>query len=123
MRTRRMFRYLLTGAVVMLVPLGTAWGHASLVKSSPSDGQILKAPPSMVQATFSEELDKNSVLRIYDSVQKLVAHGGLDPNFGNHRVLKVVPPRLVRGKYVVQWIAISADDGNVRKGSFRFTVL
>lgn len=100
----------------------SAWGHASLLKSSPASGAVLKQTPPSIQATFSEELDKASVMRLYNARQALLAKGGLDPAAAGHRVLKVVPPHLGAGTYTVQWVAISADDGAVRKGSFEFSV-
>jgi len=105
-----------------LAPLGSAWGHAELVKSSPTNGAVVKQAPVMIQATFSEELAKASIMRLYDGHQKLLASGGLDAAVSSHTVLKIVPPHLAPGSYVVQWIAISADDGNTHKGSFRFSV-
>ena len=113
---------LLTVVSLALGPLTSAWGHAALVKSSPANGAVLKQAPAAIQATFSEELNKASVLRLYDAHQKLVAKGGLDPMVSNHRVLKVVPPHLPAGTYSVEWVAISSDDGDTRKGSFKFSV-
>ena len=74
----------------------------------------------MIQATFSEELDKASVLRLYDSHQKLLASGGLDLKVSSHRVLRVVPPmHLAGGAYTVKWVAISSDDGGAAAESGR----
>lgn len=113
---------LVTAVSLALSPLTSAWGHAALVKSSPAKGAVLKQAPAAIQATFSEELDKASVLRLYDAHQKLLAKGGLDSMVSNHRVLKVVPPHLAAGTYSVQWVAISSDDGATEKGSFKFSV-
>lgn len=99
-----------------------AWAHASMVKSSPASGATLKQAPSVIQATFSEELDKSSVMRLYDAHQKLLAKGGLDAKVTSHRALKITPPHLTAGAYSVQWVAISSDDGAVEKGSFKFSV-
>ena len=113
---------LLAAVSCALAPVGSALGHAELVKSSPANAAAVKQPPTVIQATFSEELAKGSIMRLYDGHQKLLASGGLDASVSSHRVLKIVPPRLAPGGYVVQWVAISADDGNTHKGSFRFSV-
>ena len=113
---------LLVTVVFALAPLGFAWGHAELVKSSPMNGTAVNQTPAVVRATFSEELAKGSIMRLYDGHQKLLASGGLDAGVSSHRVLKLVPPGLAPGAYVVQWVAISADDGDTHKGSFRFFV-
>ncbi len=113
---------LLGAVLVTLSPLNPAWGHATLVKSTPANGTSLKQPPSVIRATFDDELAKGSILRLYDSHQKLLATGGFDPSVPKHKTLKVVPPRLAAGSYAVRWYVISADDGATAKGSFRFSV-
>ncbi|HYM70023.1 MAG TPA: copper resistance CopC family protein [bacterium] len=112
--------------LVGLVTLGlgqAAWGHASLVKSSPSNGATLSQSPSVIRAWFSEELAvQGSVIRLYDSQQKLLATGGVDTSISDHTVLKIAPAKLHAGSYSVAWHAVSADDKAVRQGSFRFSV-
>jgi methionine-rich copper-binding protein CopC len=122
----KMFATVLTcllGAVLAtLSPLNPAWGHATLVKSAPANGTILKQSPSEIRATFDDELAKGSILRLYDGHKKLLATGGFDPSVAKHTTLKISPPHLAPGSYVVQWYVISADDGATAKGSFRFSV-
>jgi len=113
---------LVAAASLALAPLTSAWGHASLVKSTPTNGAVLKQSPSVITAAFDDELDKASALRLYDTRQMLLAKGGLDPQVAGHKGLKLVPPHLGTGTYTVQWVAISSDDGAVRKGSFKFSV-
>lgn len=113
---------LVTAVLLALGPLTFAWGHAALVKSSPANGAVLKQAPSVIRATFDDDLDKASTLRLYDSHQTLLAKGGLDPQVAGHRALKLVPPHLGAGTYTVQWVAISSDDGATRKGAFKFSV-
>jgi methionine-rich copper-binding protein CopC len=105
-----------------LAPVTPAWAHASMVKSSPASGAVLKQAPTVIQATFSEELDKASVMRLYDAHQKMVAKGGLNTKVASHRVLTITPPHLTAGSYTVQWVAISSDDGATEKGAFKFSV-
>ena len=113
---------LLAAASLVWGQVTAAWAHASLVKSSPANGAVLKQTPSVIQATFDDDLDKASALRLYDSHQTLLARGGLDPQVAGHRGLKLVPPHLGAGTYTVQWVAISSDDGATRKGAFKFSI-
>lgn len=113
---------LAAAASLALGQVTSAWGHASLVKSTPTNGAVLKQSPPVIKATFDDDLDKASALRLYDSHQTLLAKGGLDPQIAGHRGLKLVPPHLGAGTYTVQWVAISSDDGATRKGSFKFSV-
>jgi methionine-rich copper-binding protein CopC len=93
-----------------------------MVKSTPANGAVVKQAPSVIQATFNDELDKASVMRLYDAHQKMLAKGGLDAKVASHRVLTITPPHLTAGSYSVQWVAISSDDGATEKGSFKFSV-
>lgn len=113
----------LFAALATLVPVNPAWGHATLVKSSPANGASLAQSPPAIHAWFNEELAiKTSTMRLYNSHQKLVASGGVDSTVAKHNVMKIAPPPLAKGAYVVQWVAVSADDNETRKGSFKFSI-
>ena len=110
-------------AALILGPVPAARAHAVLVKSSPASGTTVAQAPSVIRAWFSEELAvKGSALRLLDARQKQVATGGVDLSVSKHDVMKIAPLHLGAGTYVVQWTAISADDNELRKGSFKFTV-
>jgi len=118
----------ITAVCVMLAatwsqPALPAWGHAALVKSTPANGASLTKAPPVIRAWFSEELAvKGSTLKLFDPRQKQIAAGGIDISVKTHVVMKIVPPHLAAGTYVVRWHAISADDNKVEEGSFRFSV-
>ncbi|TMI91046.1 MAG: hypothetical protein E6H00_05000 [Bacillati bacterium ANGP1] len=118
----------ITAACVMLAtvlsrPAPPAWGHAALVKSVPANGASLTKAPPVIRAWFNDELAvKGSTLKLFDPRQKQIAAGGVDTSVKTHDVMKIVPPHLASGTYVVRWHAISADDNNVEQGSFRFSV-
>ena len=113
----------LLAALATLAPAIPAWSHAGLVKSSPANGASLAQSPPAIRAWFSEELAiKTSTMRLYDSHQNLAASGGVDATVARHNVMKIAPPHLANGAYVVQWVAVSADDNEKRKGSFKFSI-
>lgn len=113
----------LLASLAILAPATPAWSHASLVKSSPANGASLSKAPSEIRAWFSEGLAvKGSTLRLYDSRQKLIASGGIDPAVAKHDVMRIAAPHLANGAYVVKWHAISADDNEPRDGSFKFSI-
>jgi len=110
-------------AALILGPVPAARAHPVLVKSSPANGGSVAQAPSVIRAWFSEELKvKGSTLRLLDARQKQVATGGVDLSVSKHDVMKIAPLHLRSGTYVVQWTAISADDNELRKSSFKFTV-
>jgi len=123
---------LLVAAVAVLVistlaaaiaPLPRAWAHAHMVKSSPADHASLVQSPAVIRAWFSEELAaQGSALRLYDTHQKLLAQGGLDPSVSSHDVMKLIPPHLGPGSYMVTWHSVSSDDLAVTEGYFRFSI-
>jgi methionine-rich copper-binding protein CopC len=113
----------LVAALAILAPVTPAWSHASLVKSSPANAASLTKAPTEIRAWFSEELAvKGSTLRLYDSHQKLMASGGIDPAVAKHDVMRLAMPHLANGAYVVKWHAISADDNEPTNGSFKFSI-
>src|SRR5262249_31545809 len=75
------------------------------------------------QAWFSEELaTKGNALRLYDAHDNVLATGGLDPKVPKHQGLKLVPPRLGLGTYLVRWHVVAADDNAVSQGAFKFSI-
>jgi copper resistance protein C len=100
-----------------------AWAHAAMTKSAPSNGAMLASPPALIQAWFSDEVTASgSYLRLYDAHDTLIARGGLDPKVSSHTVLRLVPPRLRPGAYLVRWHVVAAEDNHVTEGYFRFSI-
>src|SRR5207245_5974157 len=113
----------LLASVLSGSPVPPAWGHAALVKSSPANGAALAKAPSVIRAWFNDELAvKGSTLKLFDARQKQIAAGGVDIGVKKHDVMKIAPPHLASGTYLVRWHAVSADDNKVEEGSFRFSV-
>ncbi|HXX38668.1 MAG TPA: copper resistance protein CopC [bacterium] len=111
------------GMLVAFVLSPRAWAHAHMVKSSPADHAVLTGSPAVIRAWFSEELAaQGSVMRLYDAHQKLLAQGGLDPAFSSHEVLRLIPPHLGPGSYMVAWHSVSSDDQAMTQGYFRFSI-
>ncbi|HLW60609.1 MAG TPA: copper resistance CopC family protein [bacterium] len=120
-----------TAATVWLVAVGVATllagvrvsAHAEMTKSSPANGAALTSSPSAIQAWFSEELATHgNYLHLYDAHNKQLGTGGLDPKVSSHEVLRLAPPRLSPGSYLVRWHVVSADDNAVTQGYFRFSI-
>ena len=109
--------------LLVFAPAQPGLAHASLVKSSPAAGAKLSKAPSEVRAWFNDKLAVNgSVLRLEDAHMKVLASGGVDQKVKTLDVMAVKAPALAAGTYVVAWIAVSDDDGEVRKGSFKFSI-
>lgn len=115
--------WLIATGLMAVLGAGPVWAHADMTKSSPANGAVLTSSPAAIQAWFSEELAaKGNTFRLYDAHDKVLATGGLDPKVPKHQGLKLVPPHLGPGTYLVRWHVVAADDNAASQGSFKFSV-
>ena len=106
---------------VLVLGTGVASAHASVVTSSPTDGQSVATSPSEISVTFSE-----NVSSISGGISVLGADGEAVPlgtsRIINGRTLLVEPEAtLSDGTYVVTYRVLSAD-GHPVSGSLLFGV-
>jgi copper resistance protein C len=107
-------------ALAGLMLSGPVFGHAKLRASVPSADAQLQAAPTTLSLTFSEDIHLAVLTLTAGSKDIPLTVDRAAP--ASSQVNLVLPP-LPAGKYLVQWSALSADDGHVTKGSFSFTVL
>jgi copper transport protein len=100
---------------------GTAWGHATLLGTTPGVGQRLAASPRVVTLSFDQSVKTlPNGIRVYDGSGRLVS--GLARGVpGNALEVQVVLRQLPKGAYTVRWSAIS-NDSHVGHGVFTFGV-
>ncbi len=109
-------------ALALLWPVAVR-GHARLVRSEPAAGAVVRVPPVLVRAWFSEELDPaRSVINVRDARGALVGSGGVDLNDLERRSMVAGLKPLRPGTYTVAWQTVSALDADLLRGRFRFTV-
>jgi copper transport protein len=117
------FRRLIVAALLLLITPAIVFAHAHLLRSTPSPGARLDAPPAIVRLVFSEA-PMVAVSRIVliapnsDTVRLSVAR--VDPA-DHHAILADVPASIDSGKYTVHW-STAASDGHPSKGTFSFTI-
>ena len=106
--------------VILAVP-GSALAHAELQRSIPDNGETLTDPVTVVTGTYSQDLAANSKLLVKDASGATVATGTVDP--GNVRRMVARPDApLGNGTYDVQSTSVSADDGDIERVQWTFTV-
>ena len=106
--------------VILAVP-GSALAHAELQRSIPDNGETLTDPVTVVTGTYSQDLAANSKLLVKDASGATVATGTVDP--GNVRRMVARPDApLENGTYEVQSTSVSADDGDIERVQWTFTV-
>ncbi|HET8785859.1 MAG TPA: copper resistance protein CopC, partial [Candidatus Limnocylindrales bacterium] len=106
--------------VIFMVP-GSTLAHAELVRSIPADGETVTEPVTVVSATYSQDLAANSKLLVKDASGATVATGAVDPGNARRMIARPSSP-LENGAYEVQSTSISADDGDIERLEWTFTV-
>jgi copper transport protein len=107
--------------LVALAFPGTAWAHATLLRTAPKVGERLAASPRVVTLTFDQSVKTlPNGIRVYDARGRLVS-GAARNVPGDARAIEVSLQRLPKGPYTVRWSAIS-NDSHVGRGVFTFGV-
>jgi copper resistance protein C len=98
-----------------------AVAHAELVRAIPADGETVTEPVTYVSGRYSQGLTSESSLDIIDPGGTTIATGGVDPDDARVMVARPDAP-LVLGTYIVRSTAISAEDGDIERVTWTFTV-
>lgn len=100
-----------------------ALAHSELEEQSPEPGAILRDGATEIVAVFSQELDPTSTFTVLDGAGDEVdsVAGSLDLEDLDHLTLRA-DADLAPGSYTVDWVAVSADDGDATVGSWSFSI-
>jgi methionine-rich copper-binding protein CopC len=117
---------LLAAALLGVGAPAVALAHADYRSSTPADGSVVPAPPARVTAAFSEDVrPAGSSLVVYgpDGARADAGDGRVDTSTAS-RTTMVVTLRsgLGTGTYTVDWVTVSADDGDRAAGRFSFSI-
>ena len=108
--------------VLLLLPVAVA-AHAELGEPTPADGATVEGTPTEVAGTFTQDIDPDgSSLRLRDAAGETIAEGGVDPADERRMVITDLPD-LAPGEYTVRWTTDSAEDDEIARGIWRFTVV
>jgi hypothetical protein len=99
--------------------MGSAFGHAKLLVSSPAAGAEVTGSPPSLTLTFNENV-RLGMLKLTTAGHAVPV--AIDPNPASARVVTVMLPRLAAGTYDVQWSALTPSDGHVVKGKYSFVI-
>ncbi len=110
--------------ILVLVTLGLsgfASAHALLEIANPTPNSNLTKAPTLVQLSFSENLDTGySRIQVFNNSK--VEVDKQDVIFPGPRVMQVSLLPLPNGSFSVVWRSLSAVDGHVASGAYSFTV-
>lgn len=110
---------LVTFALLMIASHSTASAHATLIETTPADGEVLESQPDQIILTFTEP-----VQTAQDGVRLVGSEGStstLEAVTVNTTVEAPLPDDLPEGTYVVSWRVISLDSHPI-DGAFTFSV-
>ncbi len=106
--------------VVLMAGTGVASAHASLVSTTPADGQSVPTAPQIVSATFSESISADvGGLTVRNTDGDRVDDGNSSVSANTLQV--TVPTDLPEGTYIATYRVLSAD-GHPVSGSWLFGV-
>jgi len=123
--TRRLIGTLAVVAVIVTVLASPADAHAKLVRADPAPKSVVTVAPKVVRLVFNEELaPKGSTVTVVDTRGRRVddGKGRLDLDDLDRKSIIVGLKPLAKGRYTVKWVAVSADDRFVARGTFSFTI-
>lgn len=105
--------------IALLLP-ATVAAHAGLVSSTPADRETLAQPPTEIILTFTEATAEGSRFDVLDADDATVGSGLPDP--ADPTVMRGTLQGLGPGTYRIQWVTMSAIDGDPDRGTITFTV-
>jgi len=125
-----LFATLLSLAMLFFV-VGTASAHATypahakVLSATPAIGSTITQAPTTVTVECAENINPNpklSNLFVYNSKGDLISQGNAKVSLNKPTEMSVTIKPSGDGIYVVQWITVSAEDGDPDQGAFGFTV-
>lgn len=117
----RVRRALVLAWLVALALPTAVTAHAELLRANPEDGEVVTAPVTAVTGRYSEDLKDGSRLVIKDASGASVGTGTIDPE-NDRRMIARFDAALRDGAYTVESTSISAEDGDVERVTWTFSV-
>jgi copper resistance protein C len=105
----------------LLISASNVAAHAELLRAIPADGETVTEAVTVVSGRYSQDLGGNSRLVIKDATGSTVATGGIDPDSQRRMVARPDTP-LTEGAFTVESTSISAEDGDIERVTWTFTV-
>jgi methionine-rich copper-binding protein CopC len=107
----------LVGSLALFVGMMPAEGHASLLSSTPADGEQIATAPATVELTFSEDVDSGFVAVTAPDGSTVKTS---DPRIDGAEMVADLAKSDQHGRYTVAYRIVSAD-GHPVSGKVTFT--
>ena len=117
----RSLRSVLFAVAILLIAAQVVFAHADLVEATPGPDDTITSVPDVLIATFTQDLDgSRSSIELRDAAGKVLASGEKTPS--TPREMRLILPDLAPGTYTVRWTSFSAEDSELYRGSYKFSV-
>ena len=119
---RRVATLVVVAAMTVLLVPGLVVAHAQLDTPTPADKSTVTTEVTEVSGTFTQGIKVDGSTLVVKLVGGgTVAEGGVDPNNDKRMVATPTSP-LGTGSYQVEWTTNSAEDNEVARGTWTFSV-
>jgi methionine-rich copper-binding protein CopC len=117
----RLLLVLVTLAALLAGP-SAVLAHAELASATPGPGDEVVGSPDEIVATFTQDLDMSrTAMEVRNAAGETVAEGPVRGD--GPREIRLALPDLPPGEYEVRWTSFSAEDNELERGRYTFTVL
>lgn len=112
-------------ALLAIVLVSSAVGHAEPERVFPGEGAVLVEPPAQVVLVMTQELFREAGandIDVFDADGREVTEVEATIDNADRRRLTVpLPASIPPGEYTVRWKTLSAEDGDTADGAYSFT--
>ena len=116
----RLLAVLTAGGAIALFGAAPAWGHAKVTETTPSANSRVGKAPREVKLVLAEPPGPGSTVVVRDGCDSNVAEDIVASE--EHSTLTAALTRGEPGQWRVRFASVSAVDGHLVKGSFKFSV-
>src|SRR5207237_2003956 len=117
--------FVVVGTVSAHMALPAHPAHAKVLSATPAIGSTITRAPAKVTVFTAENINpdpKLSNLFVYSPAGDLISQGNAKVSLSNPKQMSISIKPGGNGVYIVQWITVSALDGDPDRGAFVFTV-
>lgn len=119
---RLLLRALVGASLISQLVIAPVLAHAALESASPGPGDEVTGSPDEFVLRFSQDLDPSRTsIELRDATGARVARGGALG--AGPREFRLSVPDLPPGEYEVRWTSFSAEDGELARDAYTFTVV
>ena len=119
---RLLLRVLVGASLLSQLVIVPALAHAALESATPGPGDEVAGSPDELVLQFSQDLDPSRTsIELRDAAGARMARGGALGE--GPREFRLSVPELAPGEYEVRWTSFSAEDGELARDAYTFTVV